>query len=185
MTTGPLGQGISNAVGLAIAEAHLAATYNRGLNVVDHHTYVLVGDGDLMEGVSAEASSLAGHLKLGKLIVLYDDNSISLAGPTSVSFTETCWAAPRLVYGWHAQIVDQGDGNDVAAIDAAINAAKADPRPSLIAVRSIIGYGSPREGSSAAHGEPLGAENAKKTKEFFGWPLDEAFLGSAIQTTMI
>jgi transketolase len=174
VTTGPLGQGISNAVGLAIAEAHLAATYNRGLNVVDHHTYVLVGDGDLMEGVSAEASSLAGHLKLGKLIVLYDDNSISLAGPTSVSFTENVLGRYE-AYGWHAQIVDQGDGNDVAAIDAAINAAKADPRPSLIAVRSIIGYGSPREGSSAAHGEPLGAENAKKTKEFFGWPLEPAF----------
>ena len=174
VTTGPLGQGISNAVGLAIAEAHLAATYNRGLNIVDHYTYVLAGDGDLMEGVSAEASSLAGHLRLGKLIVLYDDNSISLAGPTHLSFTEDVLRRYD-AYGWHTQLVDQGDGNDVAAIDAAIIAAKFEPRPSLIAVRSIIGYGSPRAGSAAAHGEPLGADNVKKTKEALGWPVEPTF----------
>ncbi len=174
VTTGPLGQGVSNAVGLAIAEAHLAATYNASQKIVDHYTYVLAGDGDLMEGVSSEASSLAGHLKLGKLIMLYDDNSISLAGPTHVTFTENVLARYD-AYGWHTQIVDQGDGNDVEAIDAAINAAKADPRPSLIAVRSIIGYGSPKAGTFGAHGEPLGADNVKKTKENLGWPVEPAF----------
>ncbi len=174
VTTGPLGQGVSEAVGMAIAEAHLAATYNDGRNIVDHHTYVIVGDGDLMEGVSAEASSLAGHLKLGKLVVLYDDNLISLAGPTRVTFTEDVLGRYD-AYGWHTQLVEQGDGNDVEAIDAAINAAKVDPRPSLIAIRSIIGYGSPRAGTFAAHGEPLGVENVKKTKEALGWPVEPAF----------
>jgi transketolase len=174
VTTGPLGQGISNAVGLAIAEAHLAATYNRGLDIVDHYTYVLASDGDLMEGVASEASSLAGHLELRKLIVLYDDNSVSLAGPTHVTFTEDVLAR-YAAYGWQTQLVDQDDGNDVGAIDAALNAAKDDRRPSLIAVRSIIGFGSPRAGTYQAHGEALGVENVKKTKEYFGWPVEPAF----------
>jgi len=174
VTTGPLGQGVGNAVGLALAEAHLAATYNREQTIVDHYTYCIAGDGDLMEGVSAEASSLAGHLALGKLIVLYDDNKISLAAPTEVTFTEDVCKRYE-AYGWHTQEVTADDGNDVAAIDAALNAAKADPRPSLIAVRTIIGFGSPKAGTFGAHGEPLGPDNVKKTKERLGWPLEPAF----------
>ncbi len=174
VTTGPLGQGVANAVGLAMAEAQLAATYNRGQAIVDHFTYCIAGDGDLMEGVSAEAASLAGHLQLGKLIVLYDDNLVSLAAATSVTFTEdTC--ARFASYGWHVQLVDSLEGEDVDAIDAAIAAAQADPRPSLVAVRTVIGYGSPRAGTFAAHGEPLGVENVKKTKEALGWPVEPAF----------
>ena len=174
VTTGPLGQGVGNAVGLALAEAHLAATYNKEQTIVDHFTYCIAGDGDLMEGVSAEASSLAGHLALGKLILLYDDNKISLAAPTEITFTEDVCKRYD-AYGWHTQLVTADDGNDVDAIDAAIAAAKADPRPSLIAIRTIIGFGSPRANSSAAHGEPLGAENVKKTKEALGWPVEPAF----------
>ncbi len=174
VTTGPLGQGVGNAVGLALAEAHLAATYNRAETIVNHYTYCIAGDGDLMEGVSSEASSLAGHLSLGKLIMLYDDNKISLAAPTDITFTEDVCKRYES-YGWHVQLVTADDGNDVAAIDAAINAAKADPRPSLIAIRTIIGFGSPRANTSGAHGEPLGAENVKKTKEALGWPTEPAF----------
>jgi transketolase len=174
VTTGPLGQGVANAVGFAIAEAHLAATYNREQKIVDHYTYCIAGDGDLMEGVSAEASSLAGHLKLGKLIVLYDDNKISLAAPTDVTFTEDVCARYD-AYGWHTALVTSDDGNDVNAIDAALNAAKADPRPSFIAVRTIIGFGSPKAGTFGAHGEPLGAENVAKTKAALGWPTEPAF----------
>jgi transketolase len=174
VTTGPLGQGVGNAVGLAMAEAHLAATYNRKEKIVDHYTYCIAGDGDLMEGVSSEASSLAGHLELGKLIVLYDDNKISLAAPTDVTFTEDV-CARYTAYGWHVQTIEGDDGNDVNAIDAALNAAKADPRPSLIAVRTIIGFGSPRANTFGAHGEPLGPENVKKTKEALGWPLEPDF----------
>jgi len=174
VTTGPLGQGVANAVGFAIAEAHLAATYNREQKIVDHYTYCIAGDGDLMEGVSAEASSLAGHLKLGKLIVLYDDNKISLAAPTDVTFTEDVCARYD-AYGWHTALVTSDDGNDVNAIDAALNAAKADPRPSFIAVRTIIGFGSPKAGTFGAHGEPLGAENVAKTKVALGWPTEPAF----------
>ncbi|GAC1497765.1 MAG: transketolase [Vulcanimicrobiaceae bacterium] len=174
VTTGPLGQGIGNAVGLALAEAHLAATYNRAEQIIDHYTYCIAGDGDLMEGVSSEASSLAGHLGLGKLIVLYDDNKISLAAPTDITFTEDVCKRYE-AYGWHVQLVTADDGNDVAAIDAALGAAKADPRPSLVAVRTIIGYGSPRANTSGAHGEPLGADNVKKTKEALGWPVEPAF----------
>ena len=173
-TTGPLGQGVGNAVGFAIAEAHLAAVYNREQKIVDHYTYCLAGDGDLMEGVASEAASLAGHLKLGKLIVLYDDNNISLAASTDVSFTEDR-VARFAAYGWHTQQVDRDNGNDVLELDNALNAAKADPRPSFIAVRTTIGYGSPREGTFAAHGEPLGPENVKKTKEFFDLPTEPAF----------
>ncbi len=174
VTTGPLGQGVGNAVGLALAEAHLAATYNREQTIVDHYTYCIAGDGDLMEGVSSEASSLAGHLGLGKLIVLYDDNKISLAAPTDITFTEDVCKRYD-AYGWHTQEVTADDGNDVAALDAAINAAKGDPRPSLIAVRTIIGFGSPKAGTFGAHGEPLGPDNVKKTKEALGWPTEPAF----------
>jgi transketolase len=175
VTTGPLGQGIAMAVGMAIAEKHLAAVYNRpGFEVVDHHTYALLGDGDLMEGVSHEAASLAGTLGLGKLIFLYDDNHISLDGPTSLSYTED--ALKRFeAYHWHVQRV--ADVNDLPALEAAIKAAKAETgRPSIIAVRTIIGYGSPKEGSNKAHGEPLGAEGAAATKEFFGFPTDQSFV---------
>jgi transketolase len=174
VTTGPLGQGIAMAVGMAIAEKHLAAVYNHsGYPVVDHHTYALLGDGDLMEGVSHEAASLAGTLGLGKLIFLYDDNQISLDGPTSLSYTED--ALRRFhAYHWHVQRV--ADGNDLAALDAALQAAHEETeRPSLIAVRTVIGYGSPRAGTSKAHGEPLGAEGVAATKLFFGFPEDQSF----------
>ncbi len=174
VTTGPLGQGVGNAVGLALAEAHLAATYNKEQTIVDHFTYCIASDGDLMEGVSAEASSLAGHLALGKLIVLYDDNKISLAASTDMTFTEDVCARYD-AYGWHTQAVTAGDGNDVEAIDAAIIAAKADPRPSFIAVRTILGYGSPKANTFGAHGEPLGADNVKKTKQALGWPVEPDF----------
>jgi transketolase len=175
VTTGPLGQGVGMAVGMAMAEKHLAAVYNRpGYTVVDHHTYVLLGDGDLMEGVSHEAASLAGTLGLGKLIALYDDNLISLDGPTSLSYTED--ALKRFeAYHWHVQRV--ADGNDLAAIEAAIAAAKAETgRPSIIAVRTVIGYGSPKAGTNKVHGEPLGAEAVAATKKFFGFPEDQSFV---------
>jgi transketolase len=174
VTTGPLGQGIAMATGLAIAEKHLAAIYNKpGYNVVDHYTYALCGDGDLMEGISHEAASLAGTLGLGKMIWLYDDNLISLDGPTELSYTEDVLKRFE-AYHWHVQIVE--DGNDLAAIEAAIEAAKAETaRPSFIAVRTIIGYGSPRAGTNAAHGEALGADNVKATKKFFGFPEDQSF----------
>jgi transketolase len=171
-TTGPLGQGIATAVGMALAEAHLAARYNRDdLRVVDHRTFVIASDGDLMEGVASEASSLAGHLGLGKLIVLYDDNGISIDGPTSITFSEDVPARYR-AYGWHVQSV--ADGNDVDALLHAIAQAKAvGDRPSLIAVRTTIGYGSPKlAGTSKVHGSPLGADEAAATKAALGidWP---------------
>jgi transketolase len=174
-TTGPLGQGFGNAVGLAIAEASLAARYNRpGFPVVDHFTYALVSDGDLMEGVASEAASLAGHFQLGKLICLYDDNRITLAASTQMDFTEDR-AARFAAYGWHTQTVE--DGNDVDAIDRAIRAAREDgERPSLILVRTHIGFGSPKHDSFEAHGSPLGVEDVKKTKETLGWPVEPAFL---------
>jgi len=171
-TTGPLGQGLGNAVGMALAEAFLAATFNRDDHiVVDHHTFVIAGDGDLMEGVASEACSLAGHLGLGKLIVLYDDNHITIDGPTDLAFTEDVVA-----YGWHARRV--ADANDLDAVDAAVAAARAaTDKPSLIAVRSHIGYGSPhRQDTSRAHGEALGEDEVRLTKEALGWPLEPAFL---------
>jgi transketolase len=173
-TTGPLGQGFAMAVGMAMAERHLAAVYNKpGFDVVDHHTYVLCGDGDMMEGLSHEAASLAGTLALGKLIVLYDDNLISLDGPTDLSFTEDVYKRFE-AYNWHVQRVL--DGNDLGGIVAAIEAAKADTeRPSLIAVRTVIGYGSPKAGSNKSHGEPLGAADVAATKKFFGFPEDQSF----------
>ncbi len=175
-TTGPLGQGLGNSVGFAIAEAHLGAIYNRSdAKIVDHYTYVIAGDGDLMEGVSQEAISLAGHLQLGKLIVLYDDNRVSLAGPTDITYTDD--ACERFEgSGWHCQRIDVSHANDVATIDQAITVAKGvTDRPSLIAVRTHIGYGSPLQDTFKAHGEPLGADNVKKTKEELGWPLEPDF----------
>ncbi len=175
-TTGPLGQGIANAVGMAVAGAHMGAVYNRSdAPIVDHFTYAICGDGDLMEGISQEAVSLAGHLKLGKLIVFYDDNRVSLAGPTDITLTDD--AAERFeASGWHTQFIDASHGNDVATIDQAITVAKnVVDRPSLIVVRTHIGYGSPRQDNYLAHGEALGPENVKKAKEELGWPLTPDF----------
>jgi len=168
VTTGPLGQGFANAVGMAMAEAHLAAVYNRDQTIVDHHTYVLAGDGDLMEGVSAEAASLAGHLALGKLIALYDDNKVSLAGSTSVTFTEDVRERFE-AYGWQTIEVGPEESNDVDTIDRAIQLAKSETRmPSLIAIRSTIGYGSPEAGTFKTHGEPLG-KNMAATRAALHW----------------
>jgi transketolase len=175
-TTGPLGQGLSNAVGLAIAEAHLAARFNRpGHDLVSHFTYVLATDGDMMEGVASEACSLAGHLRLGKLIVLYDDNKISLAGTTSLAFTEDV-AARFGAYGWHVQRVS--DGNDVDAVHRALQAAQAvADQPSFICVRTHIGFGAPhKQDTFEAHGSPLGPEELKAAKEKMGWPAESMFL---------
>lgn len=174
-TTGPLGQGTANAVGMAIAEAFLAATYNRdGHKIIDHYTYALVSDGDLMEGLSAEASSLAGHLKLGKLVFLYDDNLVSLAAKTSVTFTEDVGKRYE-AYGWHVLRVP--DGNDTAAIEKAIQSAReVTDRPSLVMIRTVLGFGSPNKaGTHEAHGSPLGAEEVKLTKQNLGWPLEPDF----------
>jgi transketolase len=175
VTTGPLGQGIGNAVGEAIAEVHLAARYNRpGHTIVDHYTYAIAGDGDLMEGISAEACAIAGHLGLGKLIVLYDANSISLAGSTSLSFTEDVLKRFE-AQDWHVQRVD--DGHDIAALSEAFDAAKADTaHPSLIIVNTIIGDGAPhKQGTFDAHGAPLGAEELAAAKERAGWPVEPLF----------
>jgi transketolase len=174
VTTGPLGQGFAMGVGMAIAEKHLAARYNRpGYNIVDHYTYVMCGDGDLMEGVSHEAGSLAGTLALGKMIYFYDDNLISLDGPTALSFTEDV-TGRFAAYHWHVQMVD--DGNDLEAISLAIKAAQAvKDQPSLIRVRTVIGYGSPKAGTNKAHGEALGPEATKETKRKLNWPEDKSF----------
>lgn len=167
-TTGPLGQGIAMAVGMAMAEAHLAATYNRdSFPIMDHYTYAICGDGDLMEGVSQEASSMAGHMKLGKLIVLYDSNDISLDGPTSKAFTENVGARYE-AYGWQHILVK--DGNDLDEIEAAIEAAKAETdKPTLIEVKTVIGYGAPKEGTSYVHGAPIGEEGITAAKAVYGW----------------
>jgi transketolase len=174
-TTGPLGQGFANGVGMAIAEAFLAAHFNRpDHTIVNHYTYVIVSDGDLMEGVASEAASLAGHLQLGKLIYLYDDNGISIDGSTDLTFTEQ--VAMRFdAYGWHVQ--DISDGNDLSTLDAALRAAQAErTKPSLILVHTHIAYGSPgKQDSAEAHGAPLGAEEVKRTKEFFNWPQEPLF----------
>ena len=174
VTTGPLGQGFGMAVGIATAEKHLAAVYNRDTyNIVDHYTYVLCGDGDMMEGISHETASLAGTLGLGKLIVLYDDNLISLDGPTELSFTED---VTKRFEAYHWQVLSVADGNDLVAIEKAILAAKAETgKPSLIRVRTVIGYGSPRAGTNKVHGEAMGAENVKATKKNLGWPEDKSF----------
>ncbi|HXC65869.1 MAG TPA: transketolase [Nitrospiraceae bacterium] len=174
-TTGPLGQGFANGVGMAIAERHLAARYNRPRHlVVNHYTYMLLSDGDLMEGVSAEAASLAGHLKLGKLICLYDDNHITLSASTNMSFSEDC-AKRFSAYGWHTQALE--NGNDLAAIDLALQAAQSETeRPSLLLVRTHIGYGSPhKQDTYEAHGSPLGHEEVILTKQALGWPVEPPF----------
>lgn len=169
VTTGPLGQGFANGVGLAIAEAHLAAIYNtREQTIIDHHTYVLAGDGDLMEGVSSEAASLAGTFGLGKLIVLYDDNKVSLAGPTTITFNEDVRERFE-AYGWQTIEVGPEEANDVETIDRAIALAKSETlRPTLIAIRSTIGYGSPEAGTFKTHGEPLG-KNMEATRVALHW----------------
>lgn len=174
-TTGPLGQGFANGVGMAIAEAHLAKIFNRpGFEIINHYVYAIVTDGDLMEGVASEAASLAGHLRLGKLIYLYDDNRISIEGSTDITFSED--RGKRFeAYGWHVQTVD--DGLDVDAIDRSIQAARQDPRPSLIMVRNIIGYGLPtRAGTPKAHGEPPGEAELNGAKERLGWQVEPRFL---------
>jgi len=174
VTTGPLGQGFANGVGMAIAEAHLAAEFNEPqFDLVDHYVYAIVTDGDLMEGVASEAASLAGTLKLGKLIYLYDDNHISIDGSTDLSFTEERTLRFE-AYGWHVQKV--ADGNDVEAIDAAINAAKKDPRPSLIACRTHIGFSLPtKQDTAAAHGTPPGWKEIDASKEAHNWPVEPHF----------
>jgi transketolase len=175
VTTGPLGQGFANAVGFAIAEAHLGAVYNRDQKIIDHYTYVLCSDGDLMEGVASEAASLAGHLQLGKLIAIYDDNKVSLAGDTDITFTEDV-CARFAAYGWDVQYVDVDHSNDVETLDRAISLAKSETgKPSFIAVRTHIGYGSPKQDSFKSHGEALGVEDVKRTKENLGWPLEPDF----------
>ncbi|MCU0315204.1 MAG: transketolase [Fimbriimonadaceae bacterium] len=173
-TTGPLGQGMANAVGMAMAEQWLAANYNRpNFPVIDHFTYAIVSDGDLMEGVALEASSLAGHLKLGKLICLYDANDISLDGPCDLSFSEDV-AKKFEATGWHVSQVK--DGNDMDAVEQAIlSAQKVTDRPSLIVVRTIIGFGSPKAGTSDAHGSPLGPDATRITKQALGWPVEPTF----------
>jgi transketolase len=181
-TTGPLGQGLSNAVGMALAEQFLAGVFNRpDFAVVDHYTYVIASDGDIMEGVASEACSLAGHLRLGKLIVLYDDNKVMLSADTSLALSED---VPKRfdAYGWHTVRVE--DGNDLDALARAIEAGTAETeRPTLIAVRTVIGYGSPKQGTNKAHGEPLGVEEVRQTKRALGWPEDEHFLvpGEALE----
>jgi transketolase len=174
VTTGPLGQGIAMSVGMAIAERHLAAIYNKpGFEIVNHHTYALCGDGDLMEGVSHEAAALAGMLGLGKLIWIYDDNLISLDGPTELSYNDDVMERFKALH-WHTQRVT--DGNDLKAIEAAIENAKGETeRPSIIAVRTVIGYGSPKAGTNKVHGEAMGAEAVAATKKFFGFPEDKSF----------
>ena len=173
-TTGPLGQGFANAVGMAIAERRLMAEFNQPEgSIVDHWTYVIASDGDLQEGIAAEAASLAGHLRLRKLVVLYDDNHIQLDGPTSMAFSEN--VLERFdAYGWDTRRVE--DGNDIDAIEAAIEAARADDRPSLIAVRTHIGYGSPnKQDSQKAHGAPLGPDEVRLVKGAYGWDPDRSF----------
>ena len=173
-TTGPLGQGVANAVGMAIAEQRLAEEFNRpGHEIVDHWTYAICSDGDLQEGIASEAASLAGHLRLEKLVMLYDDNQIQLDGPTAMAFSEDVLARFR-AYGW--QTLRVKDGTDVGAIDAAIRLARSDDRPSIIAVRTVIGYGSPNKaGSQKAHGAPLGPDEVRLTKEAYGWDPETSF----------
>jgi transketolase len=174
VSTGPLGQGFANGVGMAIAEAYLAARFNRpNHTIIDHYTYAIVSDGDLMEGISAEAASLAGHLRLGKLIYLYDDNSITIDGTTDLAFTEDV-ALRFQAHGWHVQEID---GMNLGAVQGAIEAAQRDPRPSLIKARTVIGYGSPnRAGTPKVHGEPLGEEEARLARRELGWPEEKFYV---------
>ncbi|HUV88570.1 MAG TPA: transketolase, partial [Anaerolineae bacterium] len=174
VTTGPLGQGFSNGVGMAIAERWLADHYNRlGHQIIDHYVYALVSDGDMQEGVTSEAASLAGTLRLGKLIYLYDDNDIQIEGPTDTVFSENVARRFR-AYGW--QVLGPLDGQDIAAIEKAIGEAQADTaRPSLIICKTVIGYGSPAQATAKVHGEPLGEENVREAKDTLGWPQEPAF----------
>src|SRR5476651_41891 len=175
VTTGPLAQGFANGVGFAIAQKHLAARYNKpGFPIFDYHVYAICSDGDMMEGVTSEAASLAGHLELGNLIYLYDDNHISIEGATDISFNEDVSARFRS-YGWHVQ--DLPDVNDTHALELALVNAKAEAqKPSLIRVRSLIAYGSPnKSGTAGSHGSPLGADEIKLVKEFFGFDPDKSF----------
>ncbi|MBR2697435.1 MAG: transketolase, partial [Clostridia bacterium] len=172
-TTGPLGQGIANAVGMAMAEKHLAAKFNReGFNVIDHYTYCILGDGCMMEGISHEACSLAGTLGLNKLIAVYDDNEISIEGNTDIAFREDVPARFR-AYGWN--VIDVKDGNDWKQVNAALKIAKRSDKPTLVVTHTNIGYGSPKVNTSSAHGEPLGEENIALTKKALGWPCEEPF----------
>jgi transketolase len=173
-TTGPLGQGFANGVGMAIAERRLAAEFNKsGQPIIDHRVYCICSDGDLQEGIAAEAASLAGHLRLGKLVYLYDDNHVQLDGPTSMAFSEDVLGRFD-AYGWHTQRVE--DGNDLGAIERAIETAQGDDRPSLIAVRTHIGFGSPnRQDTQKAHGQPLGEDEVRLVKENYGWDPDRQF----------
>jgi transketolase len=175
VTTGPLGQGFAMGVGMAIAESFLGSVYNPddAPALIDHYTYAIVSDGDLMEGVASEAASMAGHLKLGKLIYLYDDNHISIDGDTGLAFSESVLARFSS-YGWHIESV--ADGNDLDAIENAISTAREEERPSLIAVRTHIGYGSPKQDSASAHGEPLGADGALATRKKLDWPEDTFYV---------
>lgn len=175
ISTGPLGQGIANAVGFAMAEAHLAAKFNKpGYDIVDHHTYAISGDGCLMEGISYEAASLAGTLKLGKLVLMYDSNKISIEGSTDIAFTED---VAKRFEAMHWQVLTVEDGNDTAAIEKAINDAKAETeKPSIIIVKTIIGYGCPsKQGSHKVHGSPLGNDGISEMKSFLNWPCENAF----------
>lgn len=184
ITTGPLGQGICNAVGMAMAEAHLAAKFNReNYNIVDHYSYAIVGDGCLMEGISGEASSLAGTLGLGKLIVLYDSNNISIEGSTDIAFREDV-AKRYEAYGW--QVLNVADGNDLDAVSEAIDKAKAEKnKPTMIVVKNTIGYGCPaKEGKASAHGEPLGEENVKALKENLGCKQEDFYVPSEVYSNM-
>ncbi len=179
ITTGPLGQGISTAVGMAMAEQHLAARFNTPEHkLFDHVTWVIASDGDIQEGVAAEASSIAGRLQLGKLVVFWDDNDITIDGRTSLSMTENVLARYE-AYGWQVQSVD--DGEDLAALEAAAKAALADPRPSFIRVKTIIGYPAPnKKDTSSAHGAPLGAAEIEATKKVMGWPLEPFYVPSEL-----
>src|SRR6266478_2865156 len=174
ITTGPLGQGFANGVGMAMGAAHLAAKFNqKDFSLIDHNVYAIVSDGDLMEGVASEAASLAGHLKLGKLIYLYDDNHVTIEGFTSLAFSEN---VPKRfeAYGWHTSTVE--DGNDLAAIDRAIRDAQSvADRPSLISVKTTIGYGMPTAGTRKAHSDPPGEEAVRETKRHLGWPEAQQF----------
>ncbi|MEO6630451.1 MAG: transketolase, partial [Mucilaginibacter sp.] len=175
VTTGPLGQGFANGVGFAIGQKHLAARYNKpGFNLFDYHVYAICSDGDMMEGVTSEAASLAGHLELGNIIYLYDDNKISIEGSTDIAFNEDVDARFK-AYGWHTQFVD--DANDIHALQLAITNARAETqKPSLIRVRSLIAYGSPnKSGTAGSHGSPLGADEIKLVKEFFGFNPEKSF----------
>lgn len=180
-TTGPLGQGIANAVGMAMSEAHLGAVYNKeNFNVMDHYTYFLCGDGDLMEGISHEAASLAGHLKLGKLIGLYDSNDISLDGPTSKAFTENVGDRFK-AYGWQHILVK--DGNDMEEIGRAIEEAKAETdKPTLIEVKTVIGFGASNAGTHKVHGAPLGAEGVTFAKKSYGWEYNDFYIPEEVKT---